>query len=254
MADTASSGSTPREVSDKGWLVLKQFIIDNKIKAGLWFTRLLTMIFTISYVIPIFGNVYNIYYKALISHAATSALRLHQRLPNVQFSREFLGMLLLEDSCHYLFYSIIFLYVPPVTIVLVPIFLFAMLHFFSFSLALLDCLGHNSWWGMRLLISLVEFQSYKILRFCALSEIIILPFTVLFVFTGRVGLLTPIIYYQFLKMRLASQRNSFTRNMFHEIRNFLSAVSKKPAMPDILRKMIEGFLSLTQQMAPVPRQ
>jgi len=44
-------------------------------------------------------------------------------------------------------------------------------------------LGQNSWWGARLLISLVEFQSRNILRLCALSEIINLPFTVLLVFT-----------------------------------------------------------------------
>lgn len=51
------------------------------------------------------------------------------------------------------------------------------------NLRCLQCLGHNSWWGARLLISLVEFQSRNILRLCALSEIIILPFTVLLVFT-----------------------------------------------------------------------
>jgi hypothetical protein len=44
-------------------------------------------------------------------------------------------------------------------------------------------LGQNSWWGARLLISLVEFQSRNILRLCALSEIINLPFTILLVFT-----------------------------------------------------------------------
>lgn len=46
-----------------------------------------------------------------------------------------------------------------------------------------QCLGQNSWWGARLLISLVEFQSRNILRLCGLFEIIILPFTVLLVFT-----------------------------------------------------------------------
>lgn len=250
MADTEG----PRVSSaqpEKGWLHLKQYVIDNKIKAGLWFTRFLTMMFTISYIIPIFGISYNVYYKALMSNAATSALRLHQRVPRVQFSRQFLEMLLLEDSCHYLLYSIIFLYVPPVTLVLVPVFSFAMLQFCSMSLTFLDCLGQNSWWGMRFMISLIEFQSHKILRFCALSEIIILPFMVLLVFTGRVGIVTPIIYYQFLKLRLASQRNPSTRNVFYEIRSTLTTVSKKPAIPDILRKMIEVFLSLTQQMAPV---
>lgn len=59
-----------------------------------------------------------------MSYAATSALRLHQRLPHVHFSRQFLGMLLLEDSCHYLLYSIIFLYVPPVTSILLIFVLF----------------------------------------------------------------------------------------------------------------------------------
>ena len=82
--------------------------------------------------------------------------------------------------------------------VLAPVVLFALLHFASYSLALLDTLGErrtqrisynsifvayfapsfhkidkiipfassgqNSWWGARMLISLVEFQSRNILR------------------------------------------------------------------------------------------
>ncbi|KYN06932.1 Protein Kr-h2, partial [Cyphomyrmex costatus] len=263
MVDNANGSSDSSPQVEKGWPALKQHIIDNKIKFGLWLTRLFTILFTFGYIIPIFGNPYNIYYKVLMNNAATSALRLHQRIPRVQLTRQFLETLLLEDSCHYLFYSLIFLYAAPVTLVLTPVFLFALMHMASYSLTLLDipydclhshnknCLGHNSWWGARLLISLVEFQSRNILRLCALSEIIILPFTVLLVFTGRAGLLTPFVYYQFLKLRLASQRNPFTRNVFYELRNGLSSVSKKPAVPDIVRRMIDGLLSLTQQMAPV---
>ncbi|PBC34317.1 Protein Kr-h2 [Apis cerana cerana] len=248
MADTASSNSVHME---KGWGALRQHIIDNKIKAALWVTRLFTIIFTIGYIIQIFGNPYNIYYKILMNNAATSALRLHQRVPHVQLNRQFLERLFVEDSCHYLLYSLIFLYTAPVTLVLTPIFLFALMHFASDSLTLLDCLGQNSWWGARLLISLVEFQSRNILRLCGLFEIIILPFTVLLVFTGRASLLTPFIYFQFLKFRLASQRNPFTRNVFYEIRNGLSSVSRKPTVPIIIRQIIEGLLSLTQQMAPL---
>lgn len=226
-------------------------MIDNKINVGLWVTRLFTIIFMIGYLIPIVGNPYNAYYKALMSNAATSALRLHQRVPRVQLNRQFLERLLLEDSCHYLFYSLIFFYAAPVTLVLTPVFLFALIHLASYSLTLLDCLGQNRWWGARLLISLVEFRSYSILKLCALSEILILPFTALLVFTGRAGLLTPFIYYQFLKLRLSSQRNPYTRNVFYELRNGLSSVSQKPAVPDIIRRMIDGLLSLTQQMAPM---
>ena len=50
-----------------------------------------TLMFTVGYVLPLFGNPYNSYYKALMASAATSALRLHQRLPQVQFNRQFLG-------------------------------------------------------------------------------------------------------------------------------------------------------------------
>lgn len=144
MADTASATSESNSVhTEKGWSALKQHIIDNKIKVGLWLTRLFTIIFTIGYIIPIFGyvtlyyflmqtvinilitsyiifssNSYNIYYKVLMSNAATSALRLHQRVPRVQLNRQFLEQLYLEDSCHYLFYSLIFLYAAPVTRIL----------------------------------------------------------------------------------------------------------------------------------------
>ncbi|XP_017788270.1 PREDICTED: Krueppel homolog 2 [Habropoda laboriosa] len=251
MADTANSPSDNSVEKEEGWVALKKHIIQNKIKVGLWVTRLFTIIFTVGHIFPIFGNSYNIYYKVLMSNAATSALRLHQRVPRVQLNRQFLEHLFLEDSCHYLFYSLIFLYAAPVTLVLTPIFLFALIHFASYSLVLIDCLGQNSWWGARLLISLVEFQSRNILRICALSELIILPFTVLLVFTGRAGLLTPFIYFQFLKLRLDSQRNPFTRNVFYEIRNGLSSVSQKPTVPIIIRRIIEGLLLLTQQMVPV---
>merc|ERR1719483_1118198 len=80
------------------------------------------------------GNPYNSYYKALMANAATSALRLHQRLPQVQFNRQFLSLFLMEDSAHY------FLFSAPITLVLAPMLLFAVLHFASYTLTLLDTL------------------------------------------------------------------------------------------------------------------
>ena len=70
-----------------------------------WATRLLTIAFAIGYILPVFGNhPFSAYYKALMSNAATYALRLHQRLPRVAFTREFAAQLFLEDSAHYLIY------------------------------------------------------------------------------------------------------------------------------------------------------
>ncbi|XP_012257387.2 Krueppel homolog 2 [Athalia rosae] len=254
MADTATNraaGDTTT-VRPKGWETLKQHVIDNKILVGLWATRVLTILFTVGYVIPLFGNPYNAYYKVLMCNAATSALRLHQRLPRVQFSREFWTLLIVEDSCHYLFYSLIFLYVAPASLVLAPILLFAVLHSASYSLTLLDCLGQNSWWGARLLISLVEFQSRNLLRLCAICEAMLLPYTILLILNGRAGLLTPLIYYKFLALRLSSRRNPSTRNLFTELSNSLSALSNKPGIPAILRRAITFLVELMQYMSRVP--
>lgn len=56
-------------------------------------------------------------------------------------------------------------------------------YFTKYYLHYFQCLGQNSWWGARLLISLVEFQSRNILRLCALCEILVMPLTVLLIFT-----------------------------------------------------------------------
>jgi len=68
------------------------------------------------------GHPHSYYQKALLSNGVTSALRLHQRVPNFQFSREYLGRLFLEDSAHYLFYSLIFVTGPPVSSILAYLF------------------------------------------------------------------------------------------------------------------------------------
>lgn len=74
----------------------------------------------------------------MIANAATSALRLHQRLPSFQMTAEYLAQLMLEDSCHYLLFSVIFLYSHPITLVLLPLALFATLHVSSNALVLMD--------------------------------------------------------------------------------------------------------------------
>lgn len=105
------------------------FTSDNKVK---YFTLINCRFFYF------YSSSTNAYYKALVANAATSALRLHQRLGGVQISREFFVRVLTEDSCHYLFYSLIFLYVTPITLALFPVALFAILHAASYSLTLLD--------------------------------------------------------------------------------------------------------------------
>ncbi|CAH1392658.1 unnamed protein product [Nezara viridula] len=246
MSSTDKTGATQ---APKGFEALKSHIVTHKIDVGLWCTRVLTILFTFAYFVPLFGNPVNAYYKALIANAATSALRLHQRLPRVISWRDFLVAMSKEDSFHYLIYSVIFLYVSPFTLVLLPVFLFALIHFASYSLTLLDTIGRNSWWGARLLISLVELQSRKILSLIALTEILLMPISFIFLFFHG-GLLTPFLYYQFLTMRYKSQRNPYTKNMFHELRIILDDFSDQPNTPNFLKNFIKSFIVVVSRFAP----
>ncbi|KAI8441177.1 hypothetical protein MSG28_009411 [Choristoneura fumiferana] len=173
MSEGQSGDSGP----PKGLPALKAHVSANKVDVALWAIRLLTVLCTIGYVLPIFNNPVSAFYKALLGNAAVSALRLHQRVParEIALSREFVARFFLEDSAHYLFYSLIFMNVAPNLLILTPIFLFALLHAASYSLTILDTLGQNSLWVARLLISLVEFQSRNILRAAALAEILLFP-------------------------------------------------------------------------------
>jgi len=245
MADTETNNTRPR-----GWLVLKHHVLTHKIEVLLWATRLAAIFFTVGYILPLFGNPYNCYYKALMANAAISALRLHQRLPQVQFNRQFLGLFLSEDSAHYLIFSMLFLYASPITLVLVPVFLFALLHFASYSITLLDFLGHNSWWGARLLISLVELQSRNILRLVAFHEIFLLPFTVVMIFTGKTSLVTPFLYYRFLTLRYNSRRNPYCRTICHELRLSLEALAYNPQCPVWAKNIIYKAISMANNLAP----
>jgi len=238
------------EERPRGWLVLKHHLLTHKIDVALWATRLATMVFTLGYILPIMGNPYDSYYKALMANAATSALRLHQRLPQVQFNRQFLGLFLMEDSAHYLVFSIIFLFAAPITFVLAPVVLFALLHFASYSLTILDTLGQNSWWGARLLISLVEFQSRNILRMVAFNEIFLLPFSVMMIFTGKTSLVTPFLYYRFLGLRYTSRRNPYCRTMCHELRLSMEALAYHPKCPTWAKNVINKAITFVFSLAP----
>lgn len=238
----------------KGLSNLMEHCKANKLQVGLWATRLMTVGFALAYFLPVFGNhPFSSYYKALMSNAATSALRLHQRLPRVSLTREFAATLFLEDSAHYLVFSIMFLLAEPVTVALGPIVLFAVLHSASYSLTMLDCLGADSanWWLGKMLISLVELQSRSILRMVAFCEVFLMPLTVMLVFSGRVSLVTPFMYYRFLGLRYTSRRNPYTRAVFNELRMALEqTLAASPNCPQMVRNLVFKGIAIVSNMAP----
>ena len=245
--------------TNSNWSAVKAFLVENKIDSLLWITRIFTVINVIWYLIPIISpfSSYSCYRRALICNAAVSALRLHQRLPNVRFTREYLHQLLSEDSCHYLIYSLMFLYnAYPITAALIPLGMFALLHTSSFSKKLLDILGNAGVFGMGLVrwirngIDKLQSNQIPLLRMIASTEIMIMLFTIGLVISGAAGLLLPFIYYKFLTFRYASRRNPYSRMLFGEFRLMFQQLAMHERCPGFIRNIIYSLIRFISNMAP----
>ncbi|XP_046853392.1 transmembrane protein 33-like [Xenia sp. Carnegie-2017] len=241
------------------WNAVKVFFMENKIDSLLWMTRMFTVINVIWYLIPIFSPFASLtcYKRALICNAAVSALRLHQRIPNFQFTRQYFVELFQEDSCHYLLYSLMFLYTAiPVTAALLPIGIFAVLHTLSFSKKLLDILGTAAVFRVGILrwarngIDKVQTNQISLLRMIASTEIMIMLLTIALVFSGTAGLLLPFMYYKFLTFRYASRRNPYSRLVFGEFRIMFQQMAMNAKCPGFVRNLIFSFIRFISNLAP----
>lgn len=257
--ESSSSSSPPRgsppppsQSSSNGSSLVN--LTEDKISSVLWLTRLFSVVCTLLYIFPFSGYHPNtLYQKTLMSGAATSALKLHQRMLNVpfQFSREYLAHLLIEDSFHYLLYSIIFLNTYPVTIVLMPIMAFALLHVTVYTNQILNLAGGPESFGLiRKALIFITSKDKDIMRFVALCEIIMAPIILFMIFTGKSGIFVPFIYYRFICLRYQSRRNPYNRVMFYELRVALEYYSNQPSCPQFVRNLTQRFIGLVIRFAP----
>ncbi|KAI1307930.1 Transmembrane protein 33 [Halotydeus destructor] len=248
-SDSQPSSSSDRPRRGNFYQDALSHLSANKIDAILMATRLSTLVFSILYLLPFF-NGHSAFKKAIIANAATSALRLHQRLPGVQLSREFFGQLIAEDSAHYLLFSLIFLYSQPITLVLLPIFLFALLHLSGNALVLLDKTGTRTTQYGVLLSQFVEKYQKSILQTVAVSEIFLMPVVVMGVLGGQTSLMTPFVYYRFLSFRYASRRNPYTRQSFRQLRVTTEGLTQFPQCPQFVRNICYRAIDILCRLAP----
>ncbi|XP_072040478.1 transmembrane protein 33-like [Amphiura filiformis] len=234
------------------WGAMMEHIGNNKIDAGLWVARVFIIVCSFLYIIPIYGPqaAMGSYQRALICNGLVSALRLHQRLPQFQFNREYLGLLLLEDSCHNLLYSLIFANSYPITLALTPVFLFAILHSVSFTRKLINLLGPTALMPVRKLTDKLISSQVQILRFIALDEIFIMPCIIFMMFTGRVSLLVPFMYFRFLTFRYASRRNPYCKQIFHEMRIVTENYCQKETTPAFIKNFLTKCITMLSRFAP----
>ena len=243
-----STTTSPRN-STRASPSLIQILLDRKIDSILLLSRLATIIFTIFYFLHSLRptNEPNVYYsKALLSSIVTSALRLRQRIPQFELSREFFFNLIREDSAHYLIYSFLFLSGSPMTIVLLPICTYAMLHSCSFLSQIL-----TDYPRIKLTLDRITASHGNVLRFIALNEIILMPILILSIFIARSNLLLIFMYYRFLTLRYMSHRNPYTKILFTELRVQAEQLCNHPSCPRFITRLCHGSISFINRLAPM---
>ncbi|CAF1235504.1 unnamed protein product [Adineta ricciae] len=224
-------------------------LLERKTDAVLLLSRLATIFFTLMYILPFArtsadANVY--YTKALLASAVTSALRLRQRIPGFQLSREFFANVIREDSAHYLMYSFLFLSGSAMTIVLIPISTYAVLHSCSFLAQIL-----TSYPFIKPKLDRITENHANLLRFVALNEIILMPLLILSIFVARSNFLLIFMYYRFLTLRYASHRNPYTRTLFYELRQTVEHLCSRPNCPPFIARLCYNAIAFVNRLAPV---
>ncbi|VDN50992.1 unnamed protein product, partial [Dracunculus medinensis] len=230
----------------------KDFIKSRSTESILCLLRVVTVVCAIYYILPIGSRSAQTaaYSKVFIAAAATNALRAHQRVGAIQFSREFLGRILVEDSCHYLLYSLFFLTVSPVTMALVPVFLYALLNACSFIVQLFNAIGNGSNAAIRKIAELTNANTQNMLNVIACSEILVMPILVVMIFAGKASIFHPFVYYRFLTLRYLSRRNASTRMAFYHLRVFLEKTVSSPSCPQIIRLIVHNLIAFTCRLCP----
>jgi len=224
----------------------------NKTEAALLVTRAVTLLFTALYLVPLSAlPPASCYQKALLASAATSALRLHQRLPSdsIRFSRHFLALLVTEDSAHYLLFAVLFLSNNALSLALLPVSLFAFLHFSSQLLSLIDKSGQRGVVG-NAMSSVVTSYQRSILQTVSLAEIVLFPTLLFALFSANASIVAPFLYYRFVAMRYASRRNPYSRQMFRELRLATEQLLFRPFCPQMIRGLGLRLIALIERLAP----
>lgn len=243
----SSTQTPPRSNASSPSLI--NILSERKTDAVLLLSRLATIVFTLIYILPFFrsNSESNVYYtKALLASAVTSALRLRQRIPTIEFTREFFFNLIREDSAHYLMYSFLFLTGSPMTIVLIPITTYAILHSCSFLSQIL-----TNYPRIKFYLDRITENHANLLRFVALNEILLMPLLILSIFVARSNFLLIFMYYRFLTLRYTSHRNPYTRTLFYELRQTVEHLCSRPSCPPILARICYSIITFINRLAPV---
>jgi len=211
----------------------------NKLDAMSWVIRVYLVYLSATFMLlggalPSFDSNYK---KALTANAFVACIRLHQRLNgNFGLSREHFQRVFTEDAAHYLLYSMVFLMQPiKLAMCLVPISLMALIHCVKYGYKVCDAL--NIAWG-RNMLNAVATRQQMLFRLVALTEIFMLPVVCVMVFLGRTTFVAPFVYFRYVKLRYYSNRNTYSKQVFYELRVVSDQYKFSANTPNVLKKII----------------
>lgn len=235
---------------------IRNFMAARKLATSMLVLRIYVLILTVQYVFFATGfNMDPFYHRVLLANAVVCCMRLHQRVPSFKLNRKNLALMMEEDSAQYLLYSIAFLTSTPVTIVLMPLVVFALLHACSFLRQVFDVHGVNSYPFLRKIINSVAKNQTWFYRFVAGVEIVIFPTLFLMVIAGKPAYFALAIYYKLLHFRYLSKRNPYSRIMFYEMSIKLKQYASDSSCPGFVKMFIYKVISVVSKLAPaLPKQ
>uniref|UniRef100_A0A915PB37 Uncharacterized protein n=1 Tax=Setaria digitata TaxID=48799 RepID=A0A915PB37_9BILA len=223
---SGGSGDSPSTTQShilRGQSSLSDFLKSRQTDVILFLTRTITVLCALYFILP-FGtrsSQYSAYSKAFAAAAATNALRIHQRVGGLRFTREFLSMVLMEDSCHYLIYSVLFITSSPVTMALMPIFLYALLHTVNFLVQICHGIGKATNIADKM-SEITRQHTQNLLGVIACSEIFLLPILIIMVFVL----------------------------VFYQLRVSLEQAISSPNCPQMIRNAVNFVINLTCRLCP----
>ncbi|XP_065844301.1 transmembrane protein 33-like [Oscarella lobularis] len=240
----ATSSETPEQPPS-----LKDALSRRKKETALFLLRFACLFCSIAFIVPFIGNNW-FYSRALLLYAVVSVVRLSQRAPAFEFSRQYLQQIFLEDSFHYLLYCFAFLGNFPLPFTVLPISLYCLLHTANFLKSIRESLPYTLQTFLVRLSTGLDGASISIFRVIAFTEIILFPIIVVARIGGLGSVFNILLHYQFLTLRYLSRRNPYTKVAFNELRLKFESMAAHPSCPSIVRKAITRGIAFISRLSP----
>lgn len=240
-------------------MTLISFLRQDPWSTAQFFMRSITIICSIGFFLTGFGIspelAYRLYLNVMMSSFFTFSIRLFVRMKESQvyvMSRAFLHLFANEDSGHYMLYTFFCYNLPPVTIFLIPVFLYAVLFTAKFLGKLMEFMPGFIQSSINIVLRGVANKQADIHRFIAYCEIFGLFIITLKVFMDGVFFLSPFLYYQFLKWRYMSRRNHSVKTVLSELKHSTQSLAYHQKCPATVSRLMLKLVDIISGLSPTP--